>query len=136
MIDNDLDRVLMEREEVVPSSGFVAAVMEAVQQEADASAPVPFPPIPFPWKWALPGLMASVALAVGLIVRWIFSGARVGSSAGSATTTALPVERISSLLPHAQIAQSTVVALEWSAVALLLSLAAVWFSMRIATGGE
>ena len=49
MNNDDLDRMLLEREEIVPSSGFVAAVMEAVQQEAVAPAP-----IPFPWKWALP----------------------------------------------------------------------------------
>ena len=32
MNDDDLDRMLMEREEIVPSSGFAASVMEAVQQ--------------------------------------------------------------------------------------------------------
>ena len=35
MNDKDLDQLLMMREEIVPSSGgFVASVMEAVQQEA------------------------------------------------------------------------------------------------------
>ena len=33
MNNEDLDRMLLEREEIVPSSGFVAAAMEAVQQE-------------------------------------------------------------------------------------------------------
>jgi hypothetical protein len=126
MNDDELDQMLMEREEIVPSSGFVASVMEAVREEVAAPAP-----IPFPWKWALPGLIASVALALGLIVRWIFSGARVGHPVDTAAAT-LPVEKILSMLPHAQIATSTVVALEWSGLALLLSFAAVWFSMRIA----
>ncbi|MHB1958538.1 MAG: hypothetical protein ACYCO5_05845 [Acidobacteriaceae bacterium] len=135
MNDKDLDRVLREREEIVPSSGFVASVMEAVQQEAAAAAPVPFPPIPFPWKWALPGLMASVALAAGLIVRWIFSGAQGNASVGPATA-ALPAGDLFAMLPHGQTAASTLLALEWSALALLVSLAAAWFSMKIATVRE
>ncbi|MHB1794560.1 MAG: hypothetical protein ACYCPO_06300 [Acidobacteriaceae bacterium] len=135
MNDKDLDRVLREREEIVPSSGFVASVMEAVQQEAAASAPIPFPPIPFPWKWALPGLMASVALAVGLIVRWIFSGDEAGNSVGSAMAV-LPAGNFFAMLPHEQIAASTLLALEWSALALLVSFAAAWFSMKIATVRE
>lgn len=126
MNDHDLDRWLREPEEIVPSSGFVASVMEAVREEAAAPAP-----IPFPWKWALPGLIVSVALALGLIVRWIASGARVGPSAGSVAAEA-PMEKLLSMLAHAPIAASTVLALEWSALALLLSLTTAWFSMRIA----
>ena len=130
MNDKDLDRVLREREEIVPSSGFVASVMEAVQQEAAAPAP-----IPFPWKWALPGLTVSVALALGLIVRWIFSGAHGNASVGPATA-ALPAGDLFAMLPHGQIAASTLLALEWSALALLVSFAAAWFSMKIATVRE
>ena len=130
MNENDLDRILSEREEIVPSSGFTASVMEAVQQEAAMPAP-----IPFPWKWALPGLAVSVLLVVGLIVRWIFSGIRAGNSVGSATA-ALPAGNLFAMLPHGQIAASTLLALEWSALALLVSLAAVRFSMKIATVRE
>ena len=131
MNDNGLDRMLMDREEIVPSSGFVGSVMEAVQQEAAASAPIPFPPIPFPWKWALPGLIVSVAMAIGMIARWFYSWTRAGHPAAS-IATASPMEMFSSLLPQVQIATSTVVALEWSALALLVSFAAAWLSMRIA----
>ncbi|MGO8719598.1 MAG: hypothetical protein ACLQMO_10305 [Acidobacteriaceae bacterium] len=123
---NDLDRLLMETEEIVPSSGFVASVMQAVREEAAAPAP-----IPFPWKWALPGLIVSVALALGLIVPWIFRGVHSGHSMVAAATVT-PHTNLLSMVPHAQIATSTVVALEWSGLALLLSFAAVWFSMRIA----
>lgn len=130
MNKDDLDRVLMEREEIVPSSGFVLSVMEAVQQEAAAPAP-----IAFPWKWALPGLIVSVALALGLIVRWIYSGARVDHPVNTAAS-ALPAENLLSMLPHGQIAASTLVALEWSALVLVVSLAAIWFSMRIASVKE
>ena len=125
MNDHDLDSWLRETEEIVPSSGFAASVMEGVREEAAAPAP-----IPFPWKWALPGLIASVALTFGLIVRCIASGARVGHSAVAAAAVA-PMGKLLSTLQHAQIATSTAVALEWSALALLLSLATAWLSMRI-----
>lgn len=130
MNEQDLDRVLMETEEIVPSSGFVASVMEAVREEAAAPAP-----IPFPWKWALPGLIASVALALGLVVRWILSGARVGRSFDSVAAVQSGENLLGTLL-HAQIAASTVIALEWCALALLVSFAAAWFSMKIATVRE
>jgi len=52
-----LDAMLALEEEITPSSGFLSAVMERVQEEA--SAP---PPIPFPWKRAVPG----IALVAGV----------------------------------------------------------------------
>lgn len=123
---DDLDRMLMEREEIVPSSGFVASVMEAVQQEAAAPTP-----IPFPWKWALPGFVVSVAMAMGMIARWFYSGAH-SSHPVQSVVTVLPMERLSSSLSQAHIAGSTLVALEWSALGLLVSFVAAWLSMRIA----
>jgi MFS superfamily sulfate permease-like transporter len=129
-MNDDLDRMLMEREEIVPSSGFVASVMDAVRQEAAAPAP-----IPFPWKWALPGFVVSVALAVGMIARWVYSGA-TARLAVHPVATALPMETLSSSLPQVHMATSTLVALEWSALAILGSLAAVWISMRIAGAKE
>ena len=48
MKPEDLDRVLSTEGEIVPSSGFVDAVMEAVTAEATA------PPLAFPWKRAWP----------------------------------------------------------------------------------
>ena len=52
-----LDAMLASEEEITPSSGFLSAVMERVEEEA--SAP---PPIPFPWMRALPG----IAVVVGV----------------------------------------------------------------------
>ena len=52
-----IGRILASEEALVPSSGFVSAVMERVRQES--AAPVP---IPFPWKRAIPGM----ALAAGV----------------------------------------------------------------------
>jgi hypothetical protein len=130
MNNDDLGRILMEREDIVPSSGFVSCVMEAVQQEAAAPAP-----IPFPWKWALPGLIVSVALAIGMIARWLYSWTRTSHPVHT-TATALSMERLSWSLPQVHMATSTLVALEWSALAILGSLAAVWISMRIAGAKE
>jgi hypothetical protein len=54
-----IDRILAADQALVPSSGFLASVMERVHEEAAAPAP-----IPFPWKRALPG-MAVVAGVFG-----------------------------------------------------------------------
>ncbi len=52
---NKLDRILTAEEELVPSSGFVASVMERVREEAAAPEP-----IPFPWKRVVPGAVVAV----------------------------------------------------------------------------
>jgi hypothetical protein len=56
----DLDsigHILATEEPLLPSSGFLASVMERVRDEAAAP-----PPIPFPWKRVIPG----VALIAGV----------------------------------------------------------------------
>jgi hypothetical protein len=58
----ELDRVLSEEPDIVPSSGFVASVMEAVTAEATA------PPLPFPWKRAWPLAAGLAALFVWLMI--------------------------------------------------------------------
>jgi hypothetical protein len=58
MEPTEIDRILATDEELLPSSGFLASVMERVQEEAAAPAP-----IPFPWKLAVPGMV----LAVGVL---------------------------------------------------------------------
>lgn len=68
MTPDDIDRMLAEDEEVLPSSGFAVSVMEAVRQEATAP-----PLLAFPWRRALPGLFALlVAFAVAI---WNGAGA-------------------------------------------------------------
>lgn len=51
-IETKIGHILATEEELLPSSGFVASVMERVQEEAAAP-----PPIPFPWKRAIPGIV-------------------------------------------------------------------------------
>jgi hypothetical protein len=58
---DSLDQILLEQDTLLPSSGFAAAVMDAVRQEAATP-----PPIPFPWKWALPGIAALVVSLAAL----------------------------------------------------------------------
>ena len=52
-----MESILASEEQIVPSSGFLAAVMERVKDEAALPAP-----IPFPWKRALPGAVVAAAI--------------------------------------------------------------------------
>jgi hypothetical protein len=52
-----IDRTLSSEGELVPSSGFLASVMDRVRGEAVAP-----PPIPFPWKRALPGILLAAGV--------------------------------------------------------------------------
>jgi hypothetical protein len=63
MKPEDLDRALSGEPDIVPSSGFVAAVMDAVVAEATA------PPLPFPWKRAWPFAAGFVVLLFWLAFR-------------------------------------------------------------------
>ena len=51
------ESILASEEPIVPSSGFLAAVMERVKEESAMPAP-----IPFPWKRALPGAVVAAAI--------------------------------------------------------------------------
>jgi hypothetical protein len=55
-----LDRILSQEDALLPSSGFAASVMDAIQQHSAQPEP-----IPFPWKRALPGF---VALLAGIVI--------------------------------------------------------------------
>src|SRR5512136_3083062 len=43
MTDDDLDRILTSAEPLLPSSGFVASVMDQIRQAETTPAPLPFP---------------------------------------------------------------------------------------------
>lgn len=60
-MNDEFDRIMSE-EEILPSSGFAASVMEAVRREVAAP-----PPIPFPWKRALPGAVFAAATLIGIL---------------------------------------------------------------------
>lgn len=107
MSHDELDRTLSREGVIVPSSGFVSNVMDAVRHEA--STP---PPIPFPWKWALPGLAAWTGVLVLFLMNvW----AQVGAVAPEVT-----------VLDGAKD-----IGLEWIALALLMAFASFTLSMRL-----
>lgn len=57
MAASPIDRMLAGEEELIPTSGFAASVMERIQEEARVPAPMAFP-----WRRAVPG----VVLAAGV----------------------------------------------------------------------
>lgn len=57
MDDKMLDRILASEEELIPSSGFAASIMDQIREEAAAP-----PPIPFPWKRAVPGIVLAAGI--------------------------------------------------------------------------
>ncbi|HWW92056.1 MAG TPA: hypothetical protein VN375_01730 [Vicinamibacteria bacterium] len=72
-MNDKLDNILADEADLVPSSGFLASVMESVIEEAAAP-----PPIPFPWKRAIPGMiLAGGVLSWGgfELVSYIMHGA-------------------------------------------------------------
>jgi hypothetical protein len=117
MTNEDLDRILSRDEQILPSAGFTALVMEAVRSEATAP-----PPIPFPWKRALPGL-AALGLALGLVLVGLAEVVRGGLATRSAATEMPVIQPLLRATLHAGVV--------YIAVALLLSLGAVMLSMRL-----
>jgi hypothetical protein len=109
MKDEEIDRILGGEDEVIPSSGFHASVMEAIHREA--TAPLP---IPFPWKRAWPAFAAAaVALALSLVL------VAQSGAAGS------PV--FDALLPAARSAGAP-----WIALSALVTAGSLLFSRRLA----
>jgi hypothetical protein len=112
---NVVDSILMTDEELVPSSGFVAAVMERVCEEAAAP-----PPIPFPWKRAVPGIVLAASVfgwgAVELV--------RFGPPAAGGIPLALPHLSAAATQPLESAG--------WVALALAASLASWILSRRLA----
>ena len=96
----------MKHEDIVPSSGFTASVMDAIAREATAP-----PPIPFPWKRALPGLAWCVAMGIAFL--------SIGPDSGHNPP---PTPELSAVLKGAG----------WITAAIVMSLLSVTLSMRIA----
>ena len=123
---DEIDRILSREEEILPSSGFVASVMEAVRREAVAP-----PPIPFPWKRALPCVaLAGLALVIGVIEVVVTLTQLVRQASAPALST--PSPWMSALTPIVQ--QATQPGVAWILLALLVTLASVTFSLRLASG--
>jgi hypothetical protein len=120
--DEEVDHMLSREDEILPSSGFAVAVMDAVRREAAAP-----PPIPFPWKRALLGLVVGGLVLVFTLV------AGIAAMVQLVTTSTIP--QVSASLPppgqlglHGDLASAA----SWAALALLLAFLSVKFSMRLA----
>ena len=107
----EIDRILVSEELLVPSSGFLASVMERVREEA--SAP---PPIPFPWKRAVPGIVVATGVLGWGAVELARHGLE-GSSGLSMTEPHVPV----SMLGPLESAGWVVIALGCSLVSWIFS---------------
>jgi hypothetical protein len=110
-----MDQILASEEALIPSSGFLAAVMERVREEAAAPAP-----IPFPWKRALPGMVVVAGI--------------LGASAFELVRHALPAARELTLAaPHISTAmERPLEQAGWVALALGASLFSWMLSKRVA----
>jgi len=121
-MEDELDRVLSKADEIVPSSGFVMSVMDAVRREAEASEPTPLPPIAFPWMRALPIFVAVAAVGVLLI-------------AGFAEILRAPAATEPGPLLPPVVTQTLVhINAGWLALALVLALLSTLLSIRFAVG--
>ena len=125
MKDAEMDQILCKQDEILPSSGFTAAVMEAVRREAAAPAP-----IPFPWKRALPVMILAAIVLVAVVVGGV--AVLVQISRGSLVAN-LPAAPSPALAPLFQGGTGSVIV--WTGLALLTALVAVKLSMR-AVGGR
>ena len=112
---HEIDRILATEDALVPSSGFLASVMERVREEAAAPAP-----IPFPWKRALPGMIATV----GMLGGGGFQLVRQGLPAASEFTLSAPQFSVAMERPLEQVG--------WVALAMGVSLFSWLVSKRLA----
>jgi len=118
--EDEMNRILSQADEILPSSGFAASVMDAVRREAAAP-----PPIPFPWKRALPGL------AVGGLMLVLVLRALLVAMAHAVKVTAPQFMSLPSGMPplfHGGIESAAI----WAALALLTALVSVKLTMRLA----
>jgi hypothetical protein len=124
MNHDEIDRILAQRDEIVPSSGFTAAVMDAVRREAS----VP-PPIPFPWKRALPCVVLAGAAVLYMIgaVASMLTHPHAALPAGSPPTWWSVAGKTGTVaaLPGAN----------WIALALIVSIATVGLSLMLSFRG-
>jgi hypothetical protein len=119
LTDADFDYALSPgSDSILPSSGFAESVMTAVAREASAPAP-----LAFPWKRALPGLLASGAMAIVLLVAAVVLLRSAPAAPASASTVDLQTV-LAPVLHHATAAL-------WLTVSALISVASLLFCRRL-----
>ena len=120
---DDIDHILSRHDEILPSSGFAVAVMDAVRREAAAP-----PPIPFPWKRALPG----VVVGAGTLLLVLVAGVAVIAQLGKPTAPqfSMPSQFVMPPLFHGGMESAAI----WTVLALLVAFVSVKLSTRVASG--
>lgn len=119
MRDDELDNILANDEEILPSSGFSESVMAAIRREHEA-----LPAIPFPWKRAIPGFAALTVGLAALVIGIVMYAMGAGADA-----------EVSGIAVWKDAAQSALSGqMGWIVLAAILSLASVKLSARIASG--
>jgi hypothetical protein len=121
--NEEVDRMLSSpgKDEILPSSGFALAVMDAVRREAAAP-----PPIPFPWRRALPGMIVAGLVFVLALISLVVLIVHLPASTIPQVSASLPSSAQLGL--HEDIELAT----KWTALALLLAFVSVKLSMRLA----
>jgi hypothetical protein len=110
-----IDRILATDDQLVPSSGFLATVMERLREEAAAP-----PPIPFPWKRTIPGLLFVISVLGWILFKLV--------EQGLPTVSTLP-----QTIPHlSAAAERPLEQVGWVALALGASLLSWLLSRRLA----
>ena len=116
---NRMESILASEEAIVPSSGFLNAVMERVQEESAMPAQ-----IPFPWKRALPGFV----LVAGFLGWGGIEFVRWGASTVNETSFSMP--RVSPSVLAAMILNAAQAG--WVALAAGISLASWLLARKLA----
>jgi hypothetical protein len=117
------ESILASEESIVPSSGFLDAVMEQVKDEAAMPAP-----IPFPWKRALPGFVVVAALLGWCGVEFVRWGASTIKGASFALPHVSPSVVIAITQPFAHAG--------WVALAAGISLASWLLARKLIGRGD
>jgi hypothetical protein len=110
-----IDRILAAEEELIPSSGFLAATMERVREEAACPKP-----IPFPWLRALPGIVLGAS-----VLGWC-GFEMVSAGLGSAQETSFVQPHLTAVNAHA------LEPFGWVAVTLVVPMISWILSRKIA----
>jgi hypothetical protein len=127
--EDEMNRILSRDDEILPSSGFAASVMDAVRREAAAP-----PPIPFPWKRALPGVVVGGPVLAWILIAWIADMSRLmgASTMGAPTSPRLSLSSpsVAQLLLHGNIGS----AVGWILLGLVIAFLSTKLSMRFGSG--
>jgi len=85
-MSGDIHRAPGQDGDIVPSSGFVDSVMQAIQREALEPEP-----IPFPWKRAAAGFLAASGILTAFIALAFFDATQAGSGSSDPATAVTAV---------------------------------------------